>query len=116
MISCYRPTMSRFRLCLVLLVACGSSPETSPDPEPAPAPAENEEPAPEVEPEPEPIACTPGFETPFTPSAAHLRRNREALAMHRRGDYADAIAAFTELLNAAPGYGSAQFNLSCSQT
>lgn len=61
------------------------------------------------------MACNIGYAAPFTPTRAQLRSSRLALAMHRRGDFDDAVQAFAALVAEAPGYGSARFNLACSQ-
>ncbi|MFK8001276.1 MAG: tetratricopeptide repeat protein [Polyangiales bacterium] len=103
------------RLLLVFAFACGSS---SDETEPA---TPTTEPAPEVMAEPiaEPIPelpCELGYATPFSPTRANLRSSRAALAMHRRGEFAEAASAFAALAAEAPAYGSARFNLACAQT
>lgn len=107
------------RLLLIFAVACGaSSDETEPatsrqaperDPDPTPEPEIVAEAIPEA-------PCELGYATPFSPTRAHLRSNRAALGMHRRGEFAEAARAFSALAAEAPAYGSARFNLACAQT
>jgi hypothetical protein len=60
--------------------------------------------------------CDIGYPSPFTPTNTHLRASRAGLAMHRRGEFAEAASAFAAVAADAPGYGSARFNLACAQT
>lgn len=106
------------RLLLVFVLACGSSSDESASPTPTPTPeAEVLEPT-EVEAEAEvvEVPCDIGYAAPFSPTRAHLRSSRAALAMHRRGEFAEAASAFAALAAEAPEYGSARFNLACAQT
>lgn len=105
------------RLLVVFALACGSSSDEPASPTPAPTPAEAEAPEP-AEPEAEVVEarCDIGYATPFSPTRAHLRSSRLALAMHRRGEFAESASAFAALAAEAPQYGSARFNLACAQT
>lgn len=107
-----------FFLVAIGLAACGpSSDETTTSSSTAePAPSSTPEPALAPEPPPSPEEeCAIGFATPFTPTRQQLQASRAGLAIHRREEFAEAVSAFGALVEEAPGYGAARFNLACAQ-
>jgi len=53
-------------------------------------------------------------EVPLPPSAEASRRNARALALHRKGDYAGALAGFEATLAVEPGHIWARYNRACA--
>lgn len=102
------------------LAACGSSSDEEATPSPIPSSSASPSATPVPVPETPPAAieeeCAVGYSTPFTPTRQHIQSSRAALAIHRREEFAQAVSAFQALVQEAPGYGSARFNLACAQT
>lgn len=100
---------------LAALAACGAEERGEPAPveEGVPEAATvvpPAEPAPD-EPEPPP---SPGYARPFTPSAELVGRLRRGLRAHAAGDYEASRATFAEVLERAPDYHAARYDLACA--
>lgn len=101
------------RWCLLALVlACGSNEADAPKREAPPVETPTPTPTPTTTPAPTP--CEPGWSTAFTPTADQLASNRRALARLADDDVEGARIELTTLVDAAPDYDSARFNLACT--
>lgn len=71
---------------------------------------------PPPEPEPPRVAPPPelGWGEISRPTKLARKANREALALHRAGNYADARIGFVRAVEESPGHDLARFNLACA--
>lgn len=66
------------------------------------------------EPAPETSLAEIGWDSLSRPTELARKENREALALHRAGKYAEAQVGFARAVEISPGHDLARFNLACA--
>ena len=105
-------------LCVLLLAlspACSDRSESVTPPTSTPPSETASQPEQEPESEPETVELPIGMQSnPWVREADEESRNAAALRLHRRGDYAEASQSWRTLVEDAPTYDMARFNLACA--